>query len=89
MDVAGGGWWAEALAWAGAPDSLVPELVEAATPLGTGDTETLSQLAGAVLTVAGLDHSAAAVGCGSARLGRRVRLLRHGGGLHPGGGPAG
>ena len=65
MDVAGGAWWAEALAWAGAPDGLVPELVEAATPLGAADAEAPPQIAGAVLTVAGLDHSAAAVGCGA------------------------
>jgi sugar (pentulose or hexulose) kinase len=65
MDVAGSSWWAEALAWAGAPDGLVPELVEAATPLGTADAEAPRELAGAVLTVAGLDHSAAAVGCGA------------------------
>jgi sugar (pentulose or hexulose) kinase len=62
MDVTGGGWWPDALAWAGAPDGLLPELVEPAMPIGTAAE---GPLAGAVLTVVGLDHGAAAVGCGA------------------------
>jgi sugar (pentulose or hexulose) kinase len=49
----------EALAWAGAPAGLVTTAVPAGTPMGaTGD--------GAVLTVGGHDHLAAAVGAGAA-----------------------
>jgi sugar (pentulose or hexulose) kinase len=50
--------WADALRWAGAPD-LAPEPVTAGTPMGTTDD-------GAVLTVGGHDHLAAAVGAGAA-----------------------
>ena len=51
--------WDEALDWAGAPAGLAPEPVPAGTPMGrtTG---------GAVLTVGGHDHIAAAVGAGAA-----------------------
>jgi sugar (pentulose or hexulose) kinase len=50
---------ADALAWAGAPAGLAPDLVPAGTPMGaSGD--------GAVLTVGGHDHLAAAVGAGAA-----------------------
>ena len=50
---------AEALAWAGAPGDLAPEAVPAGTPMGTTE-------AGAVLSVGGHDHLAAAVGAGAA-----------------------
>jgi sugar (pentulose or hexulose) kinase len=51
--------WDEALAWADAPAGIAPEPVLAGTPMGrTGD--------GAVLTVGGHDHIAAAVGAGAA-----------------------
>jgi sugar (pentulose or hexulose) kinase len=54
--------WDDALAWADAPAGLAPEPVPAGTPMGTtGD--------GAVLTVCGHDHLAAAVGAGAAREG--------------------
>jgi len=60
-------WWAETLDWAGASRSLMPELVVAGTPLGRVAAEAgLSRLTGAVLTVAGHDHQAAAVGAGAA-----------------------
>jgi sugar (pentulose or hexulose) kinase len=50
--------WADALAWADAPPGLMPDAVPAGTPMGTtGD--------GAVLTVGGHDHLAAAVGAGA------------------------
>jgi sugar (pentulose or hexulose) kinase len=51
--------WDEALAWAGAPDGLVGEPVPAGTPMGRTED-------GAVLTVGGHDHLAAAVGAGAA-----------------------
>lgn len=51
--------WDEALAWAGAPDGLAPEPVPAGTPMGRTED-------GAVLTVCGHDHLAAAVGAGAA-----------------------
>jgi sugar (pentulose or hexulose) kinase len=51
--------WDEALAWAGAPAGLAPEPVPAGTPMGWADD-------GAVLTVGGHDHLAAAVGAGAA-----------------------
>jgi sugar (pentulose or hexulose) kinase len=55
--------WDEALAWAGAPAGLMPDAVAAGTPMGTA---TLPEAAGAVLTVGGHDHLAAAVGLGAA-----------------------
>jgi sugar (pentulose or hexulose) kinase len=51
--------WDEALAWAGAPDGLAGEPVPAGTPMGRTED-------GAVLTVGGHDHLAAAVGAGAA-----------------------
>jgi sugar (pentulose or hexulose) kinase len=54
--------WDEALAWADAPAGLLPEAVPAGTPMGTA-TEAMR---GAVLTVGGHDHLAAAVGAGAA-----------------------
>jgi sugar (pentulose or hexulose) kinase len=55
--------WEEALAWAGAPAGLMPDAVPAGTPMGTS---TLPAARDAVLTVAGHDHLAAAVGAGAA-----------------------
>lgn len=51
--------WDEALAWADAPAGLAPEPVVAGTPMGRTED-------GAVLTVGGHDHVAAAVGAGAA-----------------------
>ena len=51
--------WDDALAWADAPPGLAPEPVPAGTPMGTTED-------GAVLTVGGHDHLAAAVGAGAA-----------------------
>lgn len=57
--------WAEALDWSGAPASLLADLVPAGTPMGTARTAgPLAALDGAVLTVAGHDHQAAAIGLG-------------------------
>jgi sugar (pentulose or hexulose) kinase len=55
--------WDEALAWADAPAGLMPDAVPAGTPMGTA---TLPETDGAVLTVGGHDHLAAAVGLGAA-----------------------
>ncbi len=51
--------WDEALDWAGAPAGLAPDPVPAGTPMGR-------TAGGAVLTVGGHDHIAAAVGAGAA-----------------------
>lgn len=70
LDLAARRWWAESLGWSGASSSLFADLVPAGTPMGrartTGD---LAALDGAVLTVAGHDHQAAAVGLGCHRAG--------------------
>ena len=55
--------WDDALAWADAPAGLMPEAVPAGTPMGTASLEWAG---GAVLTVGGHDHLAAAVGAGAA-----------------------
>jgi sugar (pentulose or hexulose) kinase len=60
-------WWTEALEWAHAPESLMPPVVTAGTPLGTVHPDAgLDRLTGAVLTVAGHDHQVAAIGAGAA-----------------------
>ncbi len=56
--------FADALAWAGMPDDLLPELVLAGTPAGAADGAALPEARGAVLTVAGHDHLCAGVGVG-------------------------
>jgi sugar (pentulose or hexulose) kinase len=61
-------WWTPALEWSGADPALLPPLVQAGTPLGRVAADRVGdRLAGAVLTVAGHDHLAAAVGAGAAR----------------------
>jgi sugar (pentulose or hexulose) kinase len=63
LDVAKGDWWDEALAWSGASRALMPPLVRAGTPVGTVTSESVSPLLrGAVLTLAGHDHQASALG---------------------------
>src|SRR4051794_723299 len=57
--------WDEALAWADAPAGLMPDAVPAGTPMGTAG-DVLPEARGAVLTVGGHDHLAAAVGLGAA-----------------------
>jgi sugar (pentulose or hexulose) kinase len=57
--------WDDALAWADAPAGLMPEAVPAGTPMGTA-SDVLPAARGAVLTVGGHDHLAAAVGAGAA-----------------------
>lgn len=66
LDVAERRWWPDALAWSGVHPSLLPDLVDAGTALGTVDHPAVPGLRGAVLTVAGHDHQAAAIGAGAA-----------------------
>jgi sugar (pentulose or hexulose) kinase len=64
FDVVEGSWWNEALEWSAAPAGLLPEPVLAGTAAGrAGDAVPTAR--GAVLTVAGHDHLAAAVGAGA------------------------
>jgi sugar (pentulose or hexulose) kinase len=63
-------WWPEALAWSGATRDLMPPLVEAGTPVGhVTHSDAHPRLRGAILTVVGHDHQAAAVGVGATREG--------------------
>jgi sugar (pentulose or hexulose) kinase len=67
LDLARREWWPEALDWSGIAPSLLPDLVVAGHPLGRVTApDAPGRLAGAVLTVAGQDHQAAAVGAGAA-----------------------
>jgi sugar (pentulose or hexulose) kinase len=67
------GWWPEGLAWSGAAPGLMPPLVEAGTPAGNiTRSDAHPRLQGAVLTVVGHDHQAAAVGAGATREGDEV-----------------
>jgi sugar (pentulose or hexulose) kinase len=66
LDLRSRDWWDEGLAWSGAKRSLLPPLVEAGTPLGRVSPDVgIPRLHGAVLTVAGHDHQAAAIGAGA------------------------
>jgi sugar (pentulose or hexulose) kinase len=56
--------WPEALDWAGAPTDLLPEPAPSGTAAGRV-TRGLEEARGAVLCVAGHDHSCAAVGAGA------------------------
>ena len=70
LDLTTGRAYAEAMAWSGAPASLLGEIVEAGHPAGRARTDgPLAALDGAVLTVAGHDHQVAAVGLGAHRPG--------------------
>jgi sugar (pentulose or hexulose) kinase len=64
LDLAAKAPFADALAWAGLPDDLLPELVLAGTPAGAADGAALPQARGAALTVAGHDHLCAGAGVG-------------------------
>lgn len=66
LDLAREAFDPELLAWSGAAASLMPPLVAAGQPVGTA---TRASLAGAVVTIAGHDHQAAAVGTGVAGAG--------------------
>jgi sugar (pentulose or hexulose) kinase len=66
-------WWPEGLAWSGAKPGLMPPLVEAGTPVGHIIRSGIhARLHGAVLTVVGHDHQAAAVGVGAVGEGDEV-----------------
>lgn len=70
FDLGSDGWWSEALAWSGAPAGLMPPLVQSGVPIGkVGGERPHARLAGAVVTLAGHDHQAAALGVGAARPG--------------------
>jgi sugar (pentulose or hexulose) kinase len=63
LDVAACDWWDDALEWSGADRGLMPPLVIAGTPVGTITTTAVHPLLrGAVLTLAGHDHQASALG---------------------------
>jgi sugar (pentulose or hexulose) kinase len=54
----------DALAWAGLPRDLLPDIVVAGTQAGRSDGTLISGTTGAALTVAGHDHLVAGVGVG-------------------------
>jgi sugar (pentulose or hexulose) kinase len=63
LDVAARDWWDDALEWSGATRGLMPPLVAAGTPVGVVTSASVSPLLrGAVLTLAGHDHQASALG---------------------------
>ncbi|MFL5840478.1 MAG: L-fuculokinase [Thermoleophilaceae bacterium] len=64
LDLQGRAPFADALAWAGLPEDLLGEVVQAGTPAGTADGADLPEADGAVLTVAGHDHLCAGAGVG-------------------------
>ena len=63
LDIRRRAWWSAALDFSGATEALMPPLVRAGQPLGRV-TEGPDRLRGAVLTLAGHDHQAAALGAG-------------------------
>jgi sugar (pentulose or hexulose) kinase len=66
FDLLGNRWWDQSLAWSGAPVGLMPALVQSGEPIGRASgTGIHPRLRGAVLTLAGHDHQAAAVGAGA------------------------
>jgi len=70
LELASRTWWSESLEWSGASQALLPSLVTSGTPLGrVRATAGLERLTGAVLTTAGHDHQAAAVGANAAGAG--------------------
>lgn len=73
LDLSARAWWDEALEWSGAPASLLPVIVTSGTDLGRAPASLgLPRLTGAVLTTAGQDHQAAAVGAGAAGAGDQL-----------------
>jgi sugar (pentulose or hexulose) kinase len=66
LDIYRHDWWPAALEWSGARPELLPPLVTAGTSLGRVPAGAgIGELTGAVLTVAGHDHQAAAIGAGA------------------------
>ncbi|HJV14257.1 MAG TPA: FGGY family carbohydrate kinase [Propionibacteriaceae bacterium] len=73
LDLSRRDWWPEGLAWSGATPDLMPPLVEAGMPVGQVTRADIHpRLRGAVLTVVGHDHQAAAVGVGATAEGDEV-----------------
>ena len=73
LDLSRRDWWPEGLAWSRATPELMPLLVEAGMPVGQiTRSDTHPRLRSAVLTVAGHDHQAAAVGVGATGEGDEV-----------------
>jgi sugar (pentulose or hexulose) kinase len=60
--------WTDLVAWTGAPPPLLADIRPAGAPAGRAGDH-LPRLTGAVVTVAGLDHSVAAAGAGAVGLG--------------------
>ena len=66
-------WWTESLDWSRASERLLPPLVTSGTALGRLSASAgLERLAGAVLTTAGHDHQAAALGAHAAGAGDQL-----------------
>jgi sugar (pentulose or hexulose) kinase len=73
LDLSRRDWWPEGLAWSGATPELMPPLVKAGIPVGQiTRADTHPRLQGAVLTIVGHDHQAAAVGVGATGEGDEV-----------------
>ncbi len=68
FDVPAGDWWDEALSWSGASRKMMPALVDAGEAVGRVRAGP-SKLHGCVITTAGHDHQAAAVGVGAVDIG--------------------
>lgn len=63
LDVTSRDWWDDALDWSGATRDLMPPLVAAGAPVGAITSAAVTPLLrGAVLTLAGHDHQASALG---------------------------
>jgi sugar (pentulose or hexulose) kinase len=73
FDIAKQAWWPDGLDFSGASPTLMPPLVMAGDPVGAIGSELVDRrLHGAVLTLAGHDHQAAAVGAGATTLGAEL-----------------
>lgn len=66
LDLARRAWWPEALDWTEAPPGLLPEPAPAGTAAGRCS---LPEARGALLTIAGHDHTCACVGAGALEIG--------------------
>jgi sugar (pentulose or hexulose) kinase len=73
LDVAACDWWDDALTWSGASRELMPSLIQAGVPAGKVTSDAVSSLLrGAVLTLAGHDHQASALGARAIGPGREL-----------------
>lgn len=72
LDLAARDWWTEAIHWSGAERGLFPPLVTSGTALGRARDCGVARLDGAVLTTAGHDHQAAALGAQAAAPGDQL-----------------